>query len=281
MANMEAFLINPMKNRKIKRFKRTRRRAKGVKISRSNLGSLALRTNTWRDDRVGHSRASRKGWRRRIKTKSRHKVHKVHKSNPLGEEVIIMGANPRRRKRSTRKHSRRRFHLFKNAPAKRRRSRRRKYHMARNAPAVNRKRSRRRHRRNPAVGGLSFDIMRPQTLIMPLLTGLVAKMATEKIPAMLNLTTPLTRYGSQAAVAIGGSILLRRFVGRTNAAIWGIVSAVTILTDVVNRYVLKTTLTGLGYDGGYDGGYAGYVGDAGAYPNEVGAFPYEGERMLY
>jgi hypothetical protein len=211
--------------------------------------------------------------------------------NPFGEEVIVVGANPRRRRskrrflmddnprrrrRATRRRRRSTFLMDDNPRRRRRTTRRRRIY--RDNPV----RRRRRYRDNPVgatLGGI--DIRRPQTLLMPVVVGLASKMATEKIPGMLNITSALPRYGVQAAVGIGGSLLLKGVVGRTNAAIWAVVSGVTILGDILNRYIFKTALSAIGdsypqYPALSES--TGQVGYVGAYPEEVsglGAYPYE------
>lgn len=134
-------------------------------------------------------------------------------------------------------------------------------------------------RRNPAVALSGINPMKPMTLVMPLIVGLAAKMATERAPVMLNMTTPLTKYGVQAAVAIGGGILLRKPLGATNATIWTVVSGVVILTDILNQYVFKTALSYVGDAGAIGYNYPDQVdySGTGAFVNEdsMGAFPYE------
>ncbi|MBT9165178.1 MAG: hypothetical protein DDT23_01193 [candidate division WS2 bacterium] len=116
-------------------------------------------------------------------------------------------------------------------------------------------------------------------------------MATERIPGILRITAPVTRYVIQGAIGIGGGMLLSNVVGKTNATIWTVVSGATILVDMLNRFVFRTAL--------------GYIGEGeedlladenliaqdaeqveafpeeaaveglGAFPDELAAFPYE------
>ena len=122
--------------------------------------------------------------------------------------------------------------------------------------------------------------MRPMTLVMPLIVGLAAKMATERLPGMLNMQTKMTQYAVQAGVAVAGGIFLKKPLGSTNAAIWVIMSGVTILTDVLNTYVFQTmapaitTTAGFGATPIYQAPGAVELGGTGAYPEELGAFPY-------
>ena len=85
-------------------------------------------------------------------------------------------------------------------------------------------------------------------------------------------------------MAVGGGFLLNKFLGKTNAVVWTVVSLVSIAEDLLNQYVLGTTVlsvstpsapataaavAGLGYQ----------VEDGmGAFPREgMGAYPYGGE----
>ncbi len=113
------------------------------------------------------------------------------------------------------------------------------------------------------------------SLIMPAVVGTAAYVATEKIPAMVNVTTPLPRLGVKAAVGFGGGILISKFLGRQNGAVWALGSSINILSDILRTYVFRTGgLLGLGafpYQAGVT--YSGYEGLA-AYPGEVeGGYP--------
>jgi hypothetical protein len=113
------------------------------------------------------------------------------------------------------------------------------------------------------------------SLIMPAVVGTAAYVATEKIPSMVNVTTPLPRLGVKAAVGFGGGILISKFLGRSNGAVWAIGASINILSDVLRTYVFKTgTLLGMGafpYQRAVR--YSGYEGLA-AYPQEAeGGYP--------
>ena len=113
------------------------------------------------------------------------------------------------------------------------------------------------------------------SLIMPAVIGTAAYIATEKIPAMVNVTTPLPRLGVKAAVGFGGGILISKFLGRSNGAVWALGSSINILSDILRTYVFTSgTLLGMGafpYQRGIR--YSGYEGLS-AYPQEAeGGYP--------
>ena len=138
--------------------------------------------------------------------------------NPIGEEVMLVGANPRRRRARGRKKKYRRNKVI-----------------ATNRRRVYRRRNRRRYRRNPALSG-AINITKPQTLLMPIAVGIGAKLAVERVPGMIRILSPLPKLGVQAAIAIGGGILLKKPLGATNAAIWTVVASVFALSSFLNTY---------------------------------------------
>ena len=117
---------------------------------------------------------------------------------------------------------------------------------------------------------------------MPAVIGTAAYIATEKIPSMVNVTDTLPRLGVKVAVGFGGGILISRFLGKQNAAIWTIGSSINILSDILRTYVFKTggllglgafpyqTYQGLGAYPYQTQEYAGYDG-LGAYALDQGA----------
>jgi hypothetical protein len=113
------------------------------------------------------------------------------------------------------------------------------------------------------------------SLIMPAVVGTAAYIATEKIPAMVNVTTTLPRLGVKAAVGFGGGMLISKFLGRSNGAVWAIGASINILSDILRTYVFTSgTLVGLGAFPFHRGvRYSGYEGLA-AYPQDVeGGYP--------
>ena len=204
-----------------------------------------VRRNAWFDNAAGHRTAALKGWRKRRRGRGRK-----------------LAANPRRR-RST-------------AIARYRDNRVRRY---RATSRVRRYRDNRvrRYRRNPAavasMGGISLS--KPMSLVMPIAIGLAARIATQRAPVFLRMVAPLPRYGVQVAVAVGGGLLLNRFVGRTNAMVWTIVSGVTILESILNEFVFRTvTVSGVGaFPESLEG--VGYEE-----PEDLGAYPF-GAQVQY
>ena len=289
---MESFLINPLRLGKGRR--RIQRKRRGGLPSRllsrmmKTYGPRKGMSEAWRSFRrgvrknepeynpwfgapAGHRKAARKGW------KIRHRLGR----NPFGEEVMIVGANPRRRRRRVRRirldnnprkkrvrrvrararrvgligRLRRRFKLNEN-PRRVRRHRvsRRRALMLRDNPRryrVRRYRSNPRRGRARAAALPALSIARPMSILMPVAVGTAAYLATEKVPAMVGMTTTLPRLGVKAAVGVGGGMLIGKFLGKQNGAVWLIGSGINLLNDILNTYVFKT------------GGVAGF-----------GAFPY-------
>lgn len=183
-------------------------------------------------------RVRRKSTKKRSTKKRRTATRR--KKNPYGKEVIVVGRNPRRRKkRATRKRT-----------VKRRRrnpvttvARRRKTYRKRRNPVARKRVSRKRsYRRNPvrkrrmrrnmpmAVGALNFK--KPMTLLMPIMTGVVSTIATRKVPEMLGLIG-WQKTGAQLVVGIGGALILRKPLGAQTAMVWGIVSLVNTIGEML------------------------------------------------
>jgi len=162
--------------------------------------------------------------------------------NPLGEEVMIVGANPRRRRRKTRR---------RNLVANPVRRRRRRYSMKRRRanPMINRKRySRRRsYRRNPATA-IAISARRPMSLIMPALSGAGGFFAADYIPAAIGMSaSPLTRIGIKAGVAFGGGMVISKFMGTKSGTSFAIGAGINVINDIMRTYIFKTAATaGLG-----------------------------------
>lgn len=314
MAIRESFLINPARRRKKKSsllsslFGNAKRKRR-TKKSSSLFGNPTRRRKSSKRNALPGPLLRRMMKKYGPREGMRHawaEYKRGVKRNPFGEEVIVVGANPHRKKGiktrkvvkvMARRKRKVRRNAFAGSPAKhrsaalkgwrkrrrvsanpkRRRagaSRRRSVVRYRDNPRRVRRYSSnryvRRYRRNPAavatMGGISLS--KPFTLLMPIAVGLAARIATQRVPMFLRIVAPLPRYGVQAAVAVGGGILLNRFVGRTNAMVWTIVSGVTILESILNDYVFKTTVAGIG----------AYPENLGYTETEdVGAYPMTGE----
>ncbi|MBT9168125.1 MAG: hypothetical protein DDT19_01470 [Syntrophomonadaceae bacterium] len=278
---VESFLINPVKRRKkarktnprglpsklLSKMIKTHGIKEGMRKAWKSFKGGETKTNIWVGDPVGHRKAAIKGWDKRVKgaTGTAYPQGAAYpRWNPFGEEVMIVGANPRRKARKR----------IKVNPV-------RKHSLLTMGKEV----VRHRRRRNPVVSlGDSININKPMTLLYPVAVGVAARMATERIPRMLRITAPITRIGIQLAVGIGGGMLLNRFIGNTNAAVWAIVSGATILTDVVNRFVFRTAL---GYIEDNEEYLANDDEQIEAFPEEsvdelsnLGAYPYD-ESPIY
>lgn len=264
----EPFLINP-----------PRRRARKA-IRRKRL------SNFWAGHSSEHGSASKLGWGRRKKSRPGYAKPKgatfarsvKSKKNPFGEEVILVGLNPRRKRRRA-KVGHRRMHRRKRA-AVMANPRRRRWSIYKAASRKRRRKSnpirarRRRHRSNPVS---SMSIKRPLSLLMPIAVGIGAKMAVEKVPGMIFAAANMTdikRLMVQTAIAILPQFG-KKFVGERNANIWTLVAGVTIGASLLNKYVLKTTTALAGSDDEIiyleDGGMGAYAapGSLGAFPNDV------------
>jgi len=249
----ERFLINP-----------PRRRRRVVRKS--------ARRNAFSGFPVVHKKASIKGWnKRRRKVKGYAKVvtnsparlsgirrvsllpakRKYRRVNPFGEEVLIMGMNPRRRRKRVVHHKRRRHNIAANP--KRRVRRRHRRHYAANPVRRHKRYARRRHnpirrhyrrhRRNPA----EISISKPSTLLTPMIIGLGAIYANQKVPDLLNMNTGIAKYGVMLATALGGAYAIDKAMkSREMANVWAVASLAMIGWEALNEYVLGTPLSGFG-----------------------------------
>ncbi len=96
----------------------------------------------------------------------------------------------------------------------------------------------RRYRRNPARMGGPFDLMKNMPYVF---TGALSATAQAVVPPMMPATfqTPLMRFGVQAAVAVGGGMLVNQMVrDKTHGTVWMITGGAIILADVIKTYVL-------------------------------------------
>ncbi len=315
----EHFLVNPRRIRRTKgkRIGAKRRRKGGLPSAllrrmmktygpRSGMKRAwavyrkGVRRNVWSGHRQAHRRASQVGWSsRRVGIRGHKKPSgaRYPKWNPFGEEVMIVGANPRRKRRKEvlRMKVRRRRHKVRRKRARMSNPRRRVYRRHRRAYALSpirrrrhrrsrrnravslyrrnpiRRSGRRRNRGNPAMGSSvpAISFRRPMSMLMPCAIGVASYMACDYVPTKLGMAaSPLQRLGVKAGVGFGGMMLLGRFIGRQNAAVWGIVAGVNILQDILKTYIFKTAVAGLGM---YV--YPGYSG--------VGAYPQEGYSPYY
>lgn len=181
------------------------------------------------------------------------------KKNPYGQEVVVVGRNPKRRKRRATRKRKRTYKRRRNpvAVAPKRRRRRRSNPVARKVTRRRVRRNypvaRRRKRRNPAMTFGGMNLRKPMTLIMPVGVGVASLMATKAAPNMLNLTGNM-RYLAQVGVAVAGGMILKKPLGAQNAAVWAIVSLVSTASEVL-RDKVGGVFSGMGAFVDFERGY--------------------------
>ena len=150
--------------------------------------------------------------------------------NPFGEELMVIGSNPHRRRRRKRKYS---------TNPKRKRGYKA---MAR---------GRRRFSRNP---------LSSVAHLMPMIAaGTAGALATKMVPRVIGITGTWAVYGTQAVVIVGGGYLADKFMGKSISDGWIIGGATMILSQLVGG-VLGGVFAGLGLE--YD------AFPMGAFPDE-------------
>ena len=171
--------------------------------------------------------------------------------NPLGEEVVILGLNPKHRRRET--------------SMARRRSRRRK-----NPFGLNPKRRSRRTRRNPALslGGVQSTIKKTLPIAI---TGGAAIIASSIVPNLVRVSSPWMRRGVQAATALAGGAVVSKAINKDHGLAWTIAGAAVIMADILQTYVVGRFMPGLTSTAGF-----GALSEGDYYENAeygMGAFP--------
>jgi hypothetical protein len=199
---VEAFLINPVPQ--------NRRSPKKAKTKAKTRAKAKVKATT---------------------AKAKVKATARSRRNPLGEEILILGGNPMKAK--TKKVAARKSNPPQTNPRnKKRKSYRRKRSYRRNPEnAMVLSSRKKRYRRNPGMISMP-DITKPQTLIMPLILGISAKIATDKVPSMLNLSGA-PAIAAQLGVAASCGILLKKVVGPFGAAIWVVVAGTTVIVPLL------------------------------------------------
>lgn len=138
-----------------------------------------------------------------------------YRRNPFGEELMVMGANPRRRRKSRKR-------KYSSNPRRR--------YMAR---------GRKRFSHNPISS---------VTHLMPMIAaGTAGALATKMIPRVIGVTSPMATYGTQAVVVLGGGYLADKFMGKSVSDGWIVGGATMILSNVLSG-VLGGALAGLGLE---------------------------------
>lgn len=153
--------------------------------------------------------------KRKVHASTSEKVPNPFRHNPL----LIAGLNPFKKKGGVKCMAKKKRH---NPPKK---SHKRKF------------------RRNPAGGFLSGSVLsNPKSLITPIAVGVGAKIVTDRVPGFVGTTDPLTKSGVQVGIAVGGSLLVGRFLSKEAALMWLVVSMTTALSNLANHFVLDNVL---------------------------------------
>ena len=203
------------------------------------------KSNSWFGQPRRHRKAAKKGWRRGHAGVKRRRSSKRRRNNPG-----VM-SNPVRHRRRHRKHS-----------------------------------VRRRRRHNPAIGGMlkqfTGGVMDIRGWAPLAVTGAFSAITGAVVPTMLGIANPWAKLGAQTAIAIGGGIVVEKFVDKRHGQAWMIVGVAMVGYQLLKQFVLVPYLpqfaVGLGEYPSYypNSGYS--EGDevsqqVGAFPSAMGAFP--------
>lgn len=128
--------------------------------------------------------------------------------NPLGEEVVILGLNPKHRRRNK-------------TMARRRRS---------------------RTRRNPIVSDIQSTVRKTVPVAI---TGGASIIASSIVPGLVRVTSPWMRRGVQAATALAGGAVVSKAVNKDHGLAWTVAGAAVIVADLLQTYVIGRFMPGL------------------------------------
>lgn len=199
---------------------------------------------------------------------------------------------PRRHRKASKK-GWRRGHLLSGGGKRRRRVRH-------NAPTALTNRPKRRHRlkarktyasgrrrRNPAImaefGKFTSSVMNVREWAPLAVTGGLSAITGAVAPSMLGVFNPWAKLGVQTAVAIGGGIVVERFVGQKHGQAWMIVGVAMVGYQLLKQFVFQPYFPQFAV--GLGNGYQDYYPDSsyanenevsqqvGAFPNQMSAFP--------
>lgn len=99
-------------------------------------------------------------------------------------------------------------------------------------PIIRSRRTYRHRRHNPMIFGMDLNFL-------SMLTGGISAIATTVAPTVLNITTPIAKYGIQGATALGGLLVINKlFKSPSQSNAWFIVSASMIVADLIKEYIL-------------------------------------------
>lgn len=157
--------------------------------------------NTWFGQRRRHRKAAKKGWRRGHLVPYSHSRGSRRRRVRHNPEVSL--SNPRHR-RHRRKHSYRRRH-------------------------------------NPALSLTRFTggIMNVRSWGPLAITGGLSAVTGAVVPGMIGVANPWMKYGVQAAVAIGGGMVVEKFVDKRHGETWMIVGVSMVGYQLLKEFVLQ------------------------------------------
>lgn len=221
-------------------------RSKKVYTRKGFVTMRRRKRNTWFGQPRRHRKAAKKGWRR---------GHKI------GRKTVRHG-NPRRKHRKNPEvgavlHNRARH-------------RSRHYNRA-------------RHRRNPmglSLGKLTSSFTNVRSWAPLAVTGGLSAITGAVVPTMIGIQNPWAKLGAQLVVAIGGGLVVEKFVDARHGQAWMVVGVSMVGYQLLKQFVLipyaPAFAVGLGddYMNYYTADDSNEVSQTiGAYPQEVGAFP--------
>lgn len=196
--------------------------------------------NSWFGEPRRHRKAAKKGWRR---------GHKIGRKRVRHNPATVAASNPRKHRKHRRKASRVRH---------------------------------RSHRRNPALslGGFTSKLTGVREWAPLAITGALSAIAGQVVPNMVGLSAnPWSKIGVQLVTAIGGGMVVDKFVGQRHGQAWMIVGVSLVGFQLLKEFVLvpyaPQFAVGLGDYQDYDT----YNPDnevsqqVGAFPQAMSAFP--------
>lgn len=213
--------------------------------------------------------------RRRLATHSNiremlHDNRHLHK-NPIGEELMMIGMNPRRAHKRKMKHNDPDRLVGHNARKRRKKrtaktvdvaaasvevTRKRRKRRAKHALAATPKRTRRtrKHRKERVVSGrgrgraarslgLGGSIADIKSILPLAAIGGASIVATNIAPGLLKISNPYARYGVQAGVAILGGMGISR-VNKNFGIVWAVSGLAVIIAGVIQTKLMSSLMPG-------------------------------------
>jgi hypothetical protein len=95
---------------------------------------------------------------------------------------------------------------------------------------------------------------------MPAAVGTGGFMAAEWLPTKIGMVSTWPRLGVKAGIAFGGTMVLGRFLGRSNGIYFAVGAGISLVSDILRTFIFKTTVAAAG---------------VGAFPYQMGAYPSE------